>query len=99
MPVKIIIGILFLAVLLLVGAGVSHGQQVCNQREGIVTRLANRYNEQVIGQGLAGGTVVEILASESGTFTILYSDPSGVSCIIYVGTGWQTQVLAKGTKS
>ena len=62
-------------------------QTNCGPREGIVERLAEKYQEtrQAIGLGM-NNTVLEMFANtESGTWTIIVSSPSGISCVAAVG--------------
>jgi hypothetical protein len=42
------------------------------------------------------GRLLEILISEKGTWTVLVSLPTGVSCIVFEGTDWQGRSLAVG---
>ena len=64
----------------------------CGQRENIVTRLADKYNEKPIARGLeTGGTrMIEILVSPKGSFTVLLTYANGISCIAASGEGWQS---------
>lgn len=72
-------------------------QSVCAMRTGMVKMLDEKYKEQRVGYGLANRTMLEVFVSEKGTFTVLGSDPNGVSCIIAAGRDWQTEALKKGT--
>lgn len=63
---------------------------VCAERGVVVERLGVRYSEQPVSIGLAAdGSVIEVFASTSGTFTIVATQPSGVSCILVTGESWE----------
>ncbi|MDP7547755.1 MAG: hypothetical protein QGF20_10715 [Alphaproteobacteria bacterium] len=38
----------------------------------------------------SNGTVVEVLASESGSWTIILTKPNGASCVVATGQAWET---------
>lgn len=62
----------------------------CAPRAALVTGLIEGYGERQVARGLTlGGALLEIHAGASGSFTVLLSDPSGVSCLIAVGEAWQ----------
>ena len=63
---------------------------VCGQRGDIIARLHKKYAEVPEAMGLSSnGTVVEVLTSESGTWSILVTHPNGVSCLLAIGEGWE----------
>tara|TARA_B100000315_G_C14284972_1_gene454777 strand:+ start:264 stop:629 length:366 start_codon:yes stop_codon:yes gene_type:complete len=63
---------------------------VCGKRSALLTTLGGKFAEKTVSMGLAGnGTVVEILSSEDGTWTILMTAPNGVSCLLAGGDYWQ----------
>jgi hypothetical protein len=63
---------------------------VCGKRSALLTTLGGKFAEQTISMGLAGnGTVVEVLSSEDGTWSILMTAPNGVSCLLAAGDYWQ----------
>ena len=68
----------------------------CAERAHITDRLAEKFGEAFAGGGLQGSDVViEVWASpERGTWTILMTRASGVSCIVATGTDW-----LEGTKT
>lgn len=62
---------------------------VCLPRDVMVERLANRYAEMQIGAGLVNGNaVVELFASETGTWTLIGTTSEGESCGLASGTDW-----------
>ena len=65
-------------------------QTVCSTRAEFIDRFAHRYAENPVAMGLASnGGVVEVLASEKGTWTLLVTMPNGVSCVIAAGESWE----------
>ncbi len=66
-------------------------QTVCSQRGTFLEHLSNRYSEVPIAMGLsAEGSVLEILASDTGSWTLIVTRPSGVSCVVAHGQGWES---------
>ncbi|WP_299936452.1 hypothetical protein [uncultured Pelagimonas sp.] len=66
-------------------------QTHCAPRDVVVERLQKAYSEQLTSGGLTQGdpakSVVEIWTSkETGSFTVLVSTASGLSCIVAAGT-------------
>ena len=67
-------------------------QAVCGARDEIVSRLENGYQETASGAGpiVGGGAVIELYTSDAGTWTLVLTQPNGVSCLIAVGKNWET---------
>ncbi len=66
-------------------------ENVCGKREDIVKRLERAYQESNTGMGMASnGRLVELFTSETGTWTLMFTSPNGVSCLIAAGTNWET---------
>jgi len=67
-----------------------NSQAVCGERIDFVERLKDTYFEKPISSGLSfNGSLVEVFASEKGSFTILVTQPDGASCLILNGLEWQ----------
>ena len=66
-------------------------QQFCGNPDDIKKRLSKKYSESVVAAGVtAGGWALEIMASEDGsTYTILATDPNGVTCVLGTGHSWE----------
>ena len=79
----------------------ANAQAMCGQRAEITGALDQKYAEKVVGMGLAGnGNVLEIFASTNGSWTILMTKPSGVTCVMSAGEAWETmQQFKVGTKT
>lgn len=72
------------------------GQEICGDRKEIVADLANKYHEAQIGFGLDKyGRLVEFWASPEGSYTMLSTNPDGVTCLVSTGHGWQVIEVPK----
>lgn len=65
----------------------------CAMHDTVVERLKSRYSEVLTAGGLQGtqntATLIEVWASkESGTFTVIVTNPQGISCVVAAGTDW-----------
>ncbi len=68
----------------------AQAQTMCGERGAVVTSLEKRYSETPVSMGLASnGAIIEILASPSGTFTIILTRPNGLSCVMAAGKNWE----------
>ncbi|MEM8789830.1 MAG: hypothetical protein AAGE76_16370 [Pseudomonadota bacterium] len=87
---RIFIALATLAAIALPAQAVAQGR-ACGDRERIIERLQAKYGETRTGAGLASSNgVVEIFAStETGTWTILITAPSGRACLMAAGENWQ----------
>jgi hypothetical protein len=69
-------------------------QASCGERREIVTSLEQRFEETPVGIGLMQpGRVLELLVSESGSWTLLVTMPNGRSCIISAGEHWEGSTI------
>lgn len=68
----------------------AQAQTVCGERRAVVANLEKTYSEAPVSIGLASnGSVIEVLASPSGSFTIILTQPNGLSCVMAAGENWQ----------
>lgn len=68
---------------------------ICGLRVAMVKSLQDRHNEQPVSVGLdAQGAIVEVFAAPAGNWTILQTQPSGVSCLLASGQAWQGPPVA-----
>jgi hypothetical protein len=64
----------------------------CGPRVSIIEQLERDFAETPVSRGLASnGTVLELLVSASGTWTMLISLPNGHSCFGAAGEMWEEQ--------
>ena len=62
---------------------------VCAPRDDLVSQLGTQFRESQKAVGLLGEqAVMEVFASEQGSWTILTTDINGTSCIVAAGEGW-----------
>lgn len=89
---------LLAAVVVLLSASGAHAQQLCALRDAAITQLEAKFNERVVGRGLAkrGKEMVELLVSESGSWTVVISDTQGRTCIVASGDSWMPVPLLVG---
>jgi hypothetical protein len=88
-----LIGASFVA---LMATPASSAENVCGKRDDIVSRLENGYQEfnSALGMSTNGG-LVELYTSDKGTWTLMLTQPDGVSCLIAAGENWETINSAK----
>ncbi len=67
----------------------AHTAGVCVARSDLLPQLERKYGEVPVGVGVANGNLVELLTSKSGTWTIIWTNPRGLACLIGSGEGWQ----------
>ncbi len=81
---------LVLAILLFAGSpSIAAAQTVCGDRAAMLDRLAAEYGEQLTEVKMIENVgLVEVLRSPSkGTWTIILTKPSGISCMLAAGEG------------
>lgn len=62
----------------------------CGDRNKIIAHLNEGYGEVPVSRGLdAAGRVVEVLAAPSGSWSLLVSMPSGLTCLAASGVAWE----------
>lgn len=64
----------------------------CGSREEMTERLKRSFGEAQTGLGLVSAAqVLEVWSSEeTGTWTILMTDPDGQSCMVAAGEAWKS---------
>ena len=71
------------------------GPSVCGPRAHLAETLLSRHAERPISMGLdAKGAVVEVFAGPAGNWTILLTQPSGLSCLLASGQSWESLPVA-----
>ena len=86
---------------LLVSSGVAAQAEepnLCLPHEAAIAELDKGYQEQSVGLGLGntGEAVYELFVAQSGTWTILITQPDGISCIAAHGNNWSASPLLVG---
>lgn len=71
-------------------------ENVCGKRDEIVSRLENGYQEFNSAMGMStNGGLVELFTSKNGTWTLMLTQPDGISCLIAAGENWESFSGAK----
>lgn len=78
------------ALLVVLLSSTAAGQVACGVRDDIVGQLGRQYGEGRVAVGLESrGRVIEVLASDRGTWSIIVTMPNGTSCLIAAGKSWR----------
>ena len=80
------------------GGAEARAEQACVVRNDAVEQLGKKFGEAVTARGLSqnGKAMTELLVSDSGSWTVLVSDPAGQSCIIATGEDWHHVPVLQG---
>ncbi len=71
------------------------GNSPCAERTNVIDTLDTQYKESPRAIGLVSQeAVLEIFVSETGTWTVVVTDPAGVSCVLAAGQAWEEIPLA-----
>jgi hypothetical protein len=68
----------------------------CHRYDEIASQLGSRYREAPVSLGVqTNGNLLQVFASpESGTWTILSTSPTGMTCVIAAGKSWESLKLS-----
>lgn len=67
----------------------AQGQAICKKRSEIINILGSKYGETRRSFGLQQDSrVLELFASENGSWTAILSLPSGMACVVATGEAW-----------
>ncbi len=65
-------------------------QALCNSRATLLTKLDEQYSESPSAIGLASnGSLLEVLTSDKGSWTIIVTAPNGTTCMVASGNSWE----------
>jgi hypothetical protein len=66
-------------------------QVPCGPHAAMLDHLAQRYGEKPHSIALTDqGSLIEVVVSPKGTWTIIVTQPKGPSCIVATGKQWET---------
>ncbi len=69
-------------------------ERVCGARSLFLAKLGERYSESPTAIGIASnGSVLEVLSSKSGSWSIITTAPDGRTCLLASGDSWETLPL------
>ena len=70
---------------------------MCGERDAVIAELEQVFAETPMAVGqVDGNAIMEILVSESGTWTILATGTDGMSCIVSAGEGFESTIAVRG---
>jgi hypothetical protein len=72
----------------------------CAEHSKIVEFLGSHYSETLLAVGLINeAAVLEVYASERGSWTIVVTNVSGRSCVVFAGQNWEAVPVGPGVKT
>ena len=75
----------------LMAAPAYSADDVCGKRDDIVSRLENGFQEFNSAMGMStNGALIELYTSDNGTWTLMLTQPDGVSCLMAAGQNWES---------
>ena len=79
------------ALAVLPGCQSASAQDPCDQRERMLSVLAEKYQEAPVAIGVTTeGSLIEVLINEAGpSWTIVITSPQHVTCVLLTGQGWK----------
>lgn len=83
------------AILVCAASTPAASQMVCGDRASIISQLEGRYGESRRSIGLQEGRgIVEVWASdETGTWSIVITNPMGLTCLLAAGDSFQADQI------
>jgi len=96
------LGTLFVVFLIgsLSNPSAAQSPMACEVRDKITSTLKKDYAELPVSAGLDNaGRMIEVFASNEGSWTILMTMPTGVSCLLATGENWVRRELKNLKKS
>ncbi len=84
-----------LSTLILIAGSFAHppaalAQPVCGSHQSIAESLKQSYTETPVSMGVtSGGGIIEVFSSPKGTWTLVITQPNGMSCLIAAGQDWE----------
>ncbi len=95
--------VIVLATLIAASPALTQESSACVERSEFLKHLSSNYDEAPVAMGLTStGRVLEVVVSEAGSWTIIVTLPSGVSCGIAAGVSWEgllPQLVDSGPKA
>lgn len=79
--------------LVLANTAIAKEGQACANRTAFLKHLSDTYKETPVAMGLAAnGGLLEVIASEDGSWTIIVTMPNGISCGVASGMSWESVI-------
>jgi hypothetical protein len=75
----------------------SNPRMPCHNATEIAKQLSSKYDEAPVAFGLqSNGNLLQVYSSEEkGTWTVVSTTPTGVSCIVAAGKRWESLPIVK----
>ena len=90
--ITILLGVLFV----LYPFSPATAQPTCGDREKFLVKLEESFAERPIAMGLTDkGALLEVFASQHGSWTFLITMPDGMTCVVASGQSWESLAIAK----
>lgn len=97
LPLSVILACALCGAVVTCARGTEPPRRPCSGRADVIAQLRDEFKEEPAAIGMTGaGTVVELLTSETGSWTLLLTFPSGQSCLIATGEGWESRRKPSG---
>ncbi|MEX0345788.1 MAG: hypothetical protein AB3N20_12760 [Rhizobiaceae bacterium] len=89
------------AAMVLMPAKASAGPALCGKRGDLIKVLEKKYKENRVAVGLSqkSSEAFEVFASSKGTWTVLMTTKSGITCIMASGHSWKDVAALSGQQS
>jgi hypothetical protein len=71
---------------------------LCGLRDDMGKMLDQRFGEQPQAAGVVGDRIVELLVSQTGSWTILMTSTDGRACVVTGGEDWTDQPITTPSK-
>ena len=97
-----ILAIAFVSVLFIGAAQVQAAGMTCGDRTKLLKALSEKYKEapRALGLSTSGKAIFEVFTSKTGTWTIVMTTTTGVTCIMAAGHSWEeTMEMAEGPQA
>lgn len=66
-------------------------QAVCGSHQSVSEKLKKSYTETPVSMGVTTtGGIIEVFVSPEGSWTLVVTQPNGMSCLIAAGQDWET---------
>ena len=68
----------------------ANAQAICGERAKFLDHLRKNHKEAPSSIGITStGQILEVLTSETGTWTIILTHPNGLTCMVASGEAWE----------
>ncbi|PJI39054.1 hypothetical protein [Ferrovibrio sp.] len=97
-PALTMIGVSLVSTAALTTPARAQQAMLCGLRDDMGKMLDQRFGEQPQAGGIVGDRIVELLVSQSGSWTILITGADGRSCVVTGGDDWTDQPVTSPSK-